>query len=55
MAAILLQSKGSAVSGLFGGGGNVYMTKRGFDKFLVVATIVLAVIFFSLSLLVIIL
>jgi protein translocase SecG subunit len=49
MAAILLQNKGSAVSGLFGGNGNVYMTKRGFDKFLVIATIVLAIAFFSLS------
>ncbi len=50
MLAILLQNKGSAVSGVFGGGGNVYMTKRGFDKFLVYATIVLVVIFFGLSL-----
>jgi protein translocase SecG subunit len=51
MMAILFQNKGTAVSGIFGGnGGNVYSTKRGFDKFLVGATIVLAVIFFGLSL-----
>jgi protein translocase SecG subunit len=50
MAAILLQNKGSAVSGIFGGGGNVYMTKRGFDKVLVYATIGLAIVFFGLSL-----
>lgn len=54
MLAILLQNKGSAVSGIFGGGGNIYMTKRGFDKFLVWSTIVLATVFFGLSLAVII-
>lgn len=51
MVAILLQNKGSAVSGVFGGGGgNVYMTKRGFDKVLFYSTIVLAAVFFGLSL-----
>jgi protein translocase SecG subunit len=48
--AILLQNKGSAVSGIFGGGGNVYMTKRGFDKVLFYATIALAAVFFGISL-----
>lgn len=46
--AILLQNKGAGLSETFGGGaggGNVYQTKRGFDKFLFAATIVLAVLF----------
>ena len=46
---ILLQNRGTGVSGLFGGGGNVYVTKRGFEKKLYIATIVLAIIFFSIS------
>lgn len=50
MLSILLQNKGSAVSGIFGGGGNVYMTKRGFDKILFFASIALAAIFLGLSL-----
>lgn len=50
MLSILLQNKGSAVSGIFGGGGNVYMTKRGFDKVLFYSTIALAVVFFGISL-----
>jgi protein translocase SecG subunit len=47
---ILLQNRGAGVSGLFGGGGNVYVTKRGFEKKLFMATIVLSIIFFSISL-----
>ena len=46
---ILLQNRGAGVSGLFGGGGNVYITKRGFEKKLFIATIVLAIIFFAIS------
>lgn len=49
---ILLQNRGGGLSGVFGGGGdNVYMTKRGFDKKIFVATIVLSVLFFSVALL----
>lgn len=47
--AILLQQKGSGLSGVFGGSSNVYSTKRGVDKILFYATIVMAVIFFGLS------
>lgn len=47
---ILLQNRGAGVSGLFGGGGNVYMAKRGVEKKLFVATIVLSVLFFVVSL-----
>ncbi len=49
MLVILLQNQGSGVSGIFGGGGNVYSTKRGLDKILFRATIVIAVIFFVVS------
>lgn len=49
--AILLQNRGGGLSGIFGGGGNVYMTKRGLEKKIFVATIVLSVLFFSVSLL----
>lgn len=48
---ILLQQKGAGLGGVFGGSGNIYSTKRGLDKILFHATIVLAVIFFAVSLL----
>jgi protein translocase SecG subunit len=54
MLAILLQNKGSSLSGIFGGGGgggNVFLAKRGFDKFLVYASVILAAIFLGLSVL----
>jgi preprotein translocase subunit SecG len=50
MLSILLQNKGGSLSGVFGGSGNVYTSKRGFDKILLYATIVLAAIFFLVSL-----
>ncbi len=43
--AILLQQKGSSLGGAFGGEGNVYSTKRGAEKTIFIATIVLAVVF----------
>jgi len=47
--AILMQQKGSGLGAAFGGGGNMYRTKkRGAEKFLYTATIILAVIFFGL-------
>lgn len=49
--AILLQAKGTGLSGVFGGEGNVYRTKRGFEKILFYATIVLSVIFFGIAIL----
>jgi protein translocase SecG subunit len=49
MVAILLQNRGAGLSGVFGGAGNVYMTKRGLEKKIFTATIVLAVIFFVIS------
>lgn len=50
MAAILLQSRGTGMSATFGGEGNVYRTKRGFEKTLFYSTIVLVVAFFGLAL-----
>lgn len=51
MIAILMQSKGAGLGGAFGGtGGGVYLTKRGLEKKLFTATIILATIFILLSL-----
>lgn len=47
---ILMQSRGASMSGLFGGSGDIYRTKRGIEKTLFISTIVLLVIFFGLSL-----
>lgn len=48
---IILQNRGTGLGAAFGGEGNVYRTKRGFESFLFKATIVLAVIFFIVSIL----
>jgi preprotein translocase subunit SecG len=50
MLSILMQNRGSGLGGVFGGSGGVYLTKRGLEKKLFIATIVLAVIFILLSL-----
>lgn len=47
---ILLQNRGAGLSGVFGGSGNVYATKRGLEKKLFQATIVLSVLFLAVSL-----
>jgi len=49
--AILLQNRGAGLGSAFGGSGGVYLTKRGLEKKLFIATIVLAVLFFATSLL----
>lgn len=51
IASIILQSRGSEVGGVFGGGGETYRSKRGIEKFLFYVTIVLAVLFASSSIL----
>lgn len=43
--AILLQQRGVGLGAAFGGEGNMYRTKRGIEKSLFYATIVLAVLF----------
>lgn len=47
--AILLQQKGAGLSEAFGGSGGFYRTKRGFERVLLIATIVLAVLFLVLG------
>lgn len=49
--AVLLQQKGTGLSGVFGGSGNVYSTKRGLDKILHYITIATVAIFFVISIL----
>lgn len=51
MLSILLQNREGGLSGAFGGSGagSVRTTKRGADRILYIATIILAVLFFGLS------
>lgn len=44
VASIILQQKGSGLSGVFGGSDVSYLTKRGAEKFLVISTIVCAIV-----------
>lgn len=44
-ATILLQQRGAGLSGAFGGEGGVYFKKRGAEKVLFIATIILATLF----------
>ena len=46
---ILLQASGSGIGTVFGGSESVYRSKRGVEKLFVYLTIFLAVIFFILS------
>jgi len=48
---ILPQSRGTAVGSAFGGAGTIYRTKRGMEKWLMRATIVIGIIFTIVSLL----
>jgi protein translocase SecG subunit len=50
IATILMQSRGSGVSSLFGGGDNIYRAKRGAEKFLHYLTIVCSIIFMAIAL-----
>jgi protein translocase SecG subunit len=49
---VILQNRGASLGGIFGGGseGNVYRTKRGADKFLLISTIILAILFMGIGL-----
>lgn len=51
IALILLQSKGVGLSAAFGGGGEIYQTKRGAEKAIFILTIILAGLFTLTSLL----
>ncbi len=47
---ILLQQRGTGLSGTFGGGeGSTYSTRRGVEKIIFTATIVLAVLWIGVS------
>jgi len=46
---ILLQQRGAGLSGTFGGSFGGYYTKRGFERFLVYFSVVLAVLFIGLA------
>lgn len=50
MATILMQQRGSGLSAAFGGGGEIHMAKRGAEKFIFISSIILAALFFLLSL-----
>lgn len=46
---IALQNKSSGLSNVFGGSGNIVQTRRGFEKWLFYATIVLGIIFMVIN------
>ena len=47
---VLLQNKGSGLSGTFGGDSESYYTRRGMDKALLIITVILLIIFISSTL-----
>ena len=49
IALILIQSKGSGLGGIFGGDSSIYKTRRGVEKTLFQATVGLALAFFAVS------
>jgi preprotein translocase subunit SecG len=50
VASVLLQTAGSGLGGIWSGGGETYTTKRGLEKLLFYATILLMAAFLCLSL-----
>jgi len=46
---VLLQGRGAGLGAAFGGGNDYFRTKRGMEKTVVVATIILAVLFLALG------
>ena len=49
IAVILVQAKGSGLGGIFGGDSSIYKTRRGVEKTIFQATIALALVFFAIS------
>ncbi|MGD0977106.1 MAG: preprotein translocase subunit SecG [Minisyncoccia bacterium] len=49
IASILVQQRGAGLGSSFGGDGSGYSTRRGAEKFIFIGTIVLAVLFFAVS------
>lgn len=52
---ILMQQNNAGLGAAFGGAGGAEMTRRGADKFLYNATIAISIVFFSISLAIVIL
>ena len=50
VALILLQGKGAGLGSAWGGGGELFQTRRGIEKVTLQLTVVLIVVFFALSL-----
>ncbi|MBT5808425.1 preprotein translocase subunit SecG [Candidatus Uhrbacteria bacterium] len=50
IAAIMIQASGAGLGAAFGGGGNVYRTKRGAEKKIFQLTILFAILFFGIGL-----
>lgn len=48
--AILLQARGAGLGAAFGGEGNVFRTKRGVERVLFRATVVISILFFGTAL-----
>lgn len=46
---ISLQNKSAGLSNVFGGSGNIVQTRRGFEKWLFYATIILGTVFIALN------
>ncbi len=46
---ILIQARGTGLGATFGGDGNIYATKRGVEKAVFSATIVVAILFFGIA------
>ncbi len=51
MVSVLMQTRGTSVGIAFGGGAETYRSKKGVEKFLFYATIILAALFAALSIL----
>jgi preprotein translocase subunit SecG len=47
--AILLQQRGTALGGAFGGEGNVYRTRRGAERMLFIFTIIISCLFVGIA------
>ena len=51
IAILLVQAKGTGLGGIFGGDTSIYRTRRGVEKTLYQATVGLAIAFFAVSIL----
>ena len=49
---ILLQNRAEGLGKMFGGGGDVYRTRRGFEKFLSTFTVILTILVAVLSMII---